>query len=107
MKTASYNQMSFSYHSLLPNQAIKKAERLGLSYAERKAIYKEAVANSGRSMNEADLKYPPSKYLYKNIDYQRSLKKQYDEKLARKYRLTFKQLKTVIFEGVKNSWPSS
>ena len=81
---------------------------------ERRQIFKEMGIFDNRASIEADKKYPltgqtmwnlsePERRnrLIKNIDMERNLQKQYENKLLKKYGLTQEQLDEIYFEGIK------
>lgn len=92
-----------------------KAEtRLGLSEPKRKQIFKEIVSIQERAAGEASRKYPvtanqPLAVRSRQIDKQNALQEQllerYFQELARKHRITKKQLEEIISEGIEKDWP--
>lgn len=96
----------------------KPEERFGLSEAQRIQIWKEYVKTEDRSTEEAEKKYPLSgpsllvlsdsegiKRIKKNAELMHRLEEYYKNELAKKYRLTHKQLEEISMEGITKDWP--
>ena len=91
----------------------KPEEKYGLSEGKRKTICKEIILIEDKALKEAEKRFPlgatlgPSE-LRKQIDNQfkleQQLKEKYEKQLCKKYRLTDKQLKEIVKEGVTKDW---
>ena len=78
-------------------------ERFGLSEEKRKEIWKELILIEDRAMKEAEKQYP--KEWEKEIEMQRRLIDENENKLAEKYELTPEQLEKISSEGLEKDWP--
>ncbi len=77
-------------------------ERFGLSEEKRKEIWKELILIEDRAMKEAEKQYP--KEWEKEIEMQRRLIDENENKLAEKYELTPEQLEKISSEGLEKDW---
>lgn len=78
-------------------------ERFGLSEEKRKEIWKELILIEDRAMKEAEKQYPEE--WEKEIEMQRRLIGENENKLAQKYELTSDQLGKISTEGLEKDWP--
>lgn len=81
----------------------KPEEQFGLSEEKRKEIWKELVLIEDRAMEEALEQYPEE--FEKQVEMERRLIDEYQNKLAEKYELTREQLQEISVEGVEKDWP--
>ena len=82
----------------------------GLSEQKRQEIFQASYAASRNARLDAEKKYPSSsmnnmKTIEKFVALQEKLKKRYKGKVAKKYKLTRKQLEDIVDEGLMKSWP--
>ena len=82
---------------------VEPEERFGLSEEKRKEIWKELILIEDRAMEEALERYPQE--LEKQIEMERRLIDENENKLAEKYELTPDQLGKISTEGLEKDWP--
>jgi hypothetical protein len=91
----------------------KPEDKFGLSEEERKEIWKEIILIEDKALKEAEERIPLDtrldtlqlrKQLGKQFELEQQLKEKYEKQLSKKYRLTDKQLKEIVKEGVTEDW---
>lgn len=105
VKTGDYSKMSYTYHLLSPVTKKNKEDLFGLTYKQQVRLYNDANLANKKAISIADKKFPPAKYLYKNIDYQRLLKNRFDVELAKKFNVTLDQYKKIYSRIIETKLP--
>lgn len=93
--------------NLLQQLGAKPEEQFGLSEDQSKQIFVEIILTERRATKEAEQKYPmtDAQQVKKMAAYESSLRERNKNDLAKRYKLTRKQLDEIGQEGVTKSWP--